>query len=214
VRIPASTDVELLARLAEKRRSHRGLTFEFSNTVSYLPRREAMSQRHLSETSRKVTRMRTPTHSISVPTRGRKHFLLVDEKKATAAKPRFQRSANLQPSRMVSHANWTRCATSRRTGSPSRALQSASTDSSRHCRHEAGDGDAEAGVVGHGRLEESDRTLLLFVEHDLCERDARGIIDGDMDILPAHATAVGLAVLSPVMRWPTRSKRPSCLISI
>ncbi|TIO04489.1 MAG: alpha-1,4-glucan--maltose-1-phosphate maltosyltransferase [Mesorhizobium sp.] len=41
--------------------------------------------------------MRTPTHSNSVPTRGGKHFVLIDEKKASAAKARFQRSANLQP---------------------------------------------------------------------------------------------------------------------
>jgi len=42
----------------------------------------------------------------------------------------------------------------------------------------------------------------------------RGVVDGEVDELPADAAAVGLAVRSPVTRWPTRSKRPSFLTSI
>jgi hypothetical protein len=59
--------------------------------------------------------------------------------------------------------------------------------------HDPGDSDAEALVVGQGCLEEGDGALFLLVGHDLREGDARGIVDGDVDELPADAAAVALA---------------------
>ena len=49
------------------------------------------------------------------------------------------------------------------------------------------DVDAEAGVVGDGSFEEGDSTLLALVGHELDESDARGIVDADVDELPAYA---------------------------
>ena len=54
-------------------------------------------------------------------------------------------------------------------------------------------GDAEAGVVGDRRLEEGDGALLSLVRQDLREGDAGGVVDADVDELPADAAAVGLA---------------------
>ncbi len=48
-------------------------------------------------------------------------------------------------------------------------------------------------VVGQRGVEEGDGTFLLFVGHDLAEGDARGVVDGDVDKLPADAAAVALA---------------------
>ena len=76
------------------------------------------------------------------------------------------------------------------------------------------DGDAEALIVGDGGLEEGDRALLLLVGQDLGEGEARGVVDADVDEFPAGAAATCSAVRSPVMRWPTRSKRPSFLMSM
>ena len=59
--------------------------------------------------------------------------------------------------------------------------------------HHARDGDAEAGVVGDGGLEEGDGALLLLVGQDLAEGDARGVVDADVDELPADAAALALA---------------------
>ena len=62
------------------------------------------------------------------------------------------------------------------------------------------DGDAEAGVVGDRGLEEGDGAFLLLVGQDLAEGDARGVVDADVDELPAGAARLALLVRSPVMR--------------
>lgn len=49
------------------------------------------------------------------------------------------------------------------------------------------DGDAEAGVVGQSCFQEADGAFLLLAGQDLAEGDARGIVDADMDELPADA---------------------------
>src|SRR5882757_3178288 len=59
--------------------------------------------------------------------------------------------------------------------------------------HDAGDGDAEAFVVSHGRPEEGNGTIGLLVGLDLGESDARVIVDTDVDELPADAATVALA---------------------
>ena len=48
-------------------------------------------------------------------------------------------------------------------------------------------------VVGDGGLEEGDGALLPLVGQDLREGDARGIVDADVDELPADAADAGLA---------------------
>ena len=53
---------------------------------------------------------------------------------------------------------------------------------------------AEFRVIGHGGLEEGDGAFLLFVWQDLGEGDPRGIVDGNVDELPADAAAVALAL--------------------
>jgi hypothetical protein len=55
------------------------------------------------------------------------------------------------------------------------------------------DGDAEAFVVGDGGLEEGNGASLALSLHDPGEGDARGVVDGDVDELPADATTVALA---------------------
>jgi hypothetical protein len=60
--------------------------------------------------------------------------------------------------------------------------------------HDAFDGDAEAGIVGDGGLEEGHGTSLSLVRLDLAEGQARGVVDADMDELPADATGVALAL--------------------
>ena len=64
--------------------------------------------------------------------------------------------------------------------------------------------DAEACVIGDGGPEEGDGTALLLVLHDLAEGDARGIVDADMDELPAEALAAAspAALASTVARDP------------
>ncbi len=59
--------------------------------------------------------------------------------------------------------------------------------------HDAPHGDAEAFVIGDGSREEGDRALLSLVGQDLGKGDARGIVDGHMDVLPSDAAGVGLA---------------------
>src|SRR5258708_3075640 len=59
--------------------------------------------------------------------------------------------------------------------------------------HHPGNADAQALVVGQGCLQEGDGALFLLVGHDLAEGQARGIVDGDVDELPADAAAVALA---------------------
>lgn len=58
--------------------------------------------------------------------------------------------------------------------------------------HDAGDGDAEAFIIGYGRLEEGNGAVGLLVGLDLGEGDAGMIVDADMDELPADATAIAL----------------------
>jgi hypothetical protein len=52
-----------------------------------------------------------------------------------------------------------------------------------------GNGNAEADIVGQGGLQEGDCALLCLIRHDLREGDPRGIIDADVDELPAEALA-------------------------
>src|SRR5438874_705104 len=59
--------------------------------------------------------------------------------------------------------------------------------------HDADDGDAEAFVISHGRLEEGSGAVDLLVRLDLGEGDARVIVNADVDELPADAAAVDLA---------------------
>src|SRR6188474_2655360 len=56
---------------------------------------------------------------------------------------------------------------------------------------------AEAVVIGDGGLEEGDRALRLLVRHDHGEGDARGVVDADMDELPAGAFTSGPCVALP-----------------
>ncbi len=53
--------------------------------------------------------------------------------------------------------------------------------------HDALDADTETGVIGDGGFEEGDGTFLALVGHDLHEGHARGIVDADVDELPADA---------------------------
>src|SRR5689334_7736941 len=52
---------------------------------------------------------------------------------------------------------------------------------------QAGDGDAEAGIVVDGGLQEGGGGRGLLIGKDLGEGDARVIVDGDMHVLPAGA---------------------------
>src|SRR5262249_54082499 len=49
--------------------------------------------------------------------------------------------------------------------------------------------EAEAFVIGQSGLEEGVGAALLLVGHDLGEGDARVVVDGDMDELPAEPFA-------------------------
>src|ERR1700710_2308751 len=62
--------------------------------------------------------------------------------------------------------------------------------------HDAGDGDTEAFVISHGRLEEGNGTIGLLIGLDLGERDTGVIVDADVDELPADAATVALT--SPI----------------
>lgn len=53
--------------------------------------------------------------------------------------------------------------------------------------HNPCDGDAQAGVVTHGRAQERDGAFGLFIRKDVGESDARGVVDADMDVFPADA---------------------------
>src|SRR6202035_1710097 len=59
------------------------------------------------------------------------------------------------------------------------------------------DFDAEARVIADGGFEKRDGADRLLVRHDRCERDARGIVDTDMDELPADAATAALAYAVP-----------------
>jgi hypothetical protein len=69
-------------------------------------------------------------------------------------------------------------------------------------------------MVGDGGVEKRHGALLGVIRHDLDEGDAGGIVDADMDELPADAAITALAPLrSPVMRWPTALNLTSFLMS-
>ena len=57
--------------------------------------------------------------------------------------------------------------------------------------HDAQDADAKARKVGQSGLQESDGALLPLVGQDLDESDARGVVEADVDELPAGAAAPG-----------------------
>src|SRR6478736_5814781 len=80
--------------------------------------------------------------------------------------------------------------------------------------HHAPHLDAEAGVISDGRFEEGDSALFALVGHDLDESDARGIVDADVDELPADAEmAVDRARISPGDAVPHRAD-PAELLDI
>src|SRR5258708_16325999 len=60
--------------------------------------------------------------------------------------------------------------------------------------HDALDDDAERCVVGDGGLEEGYGTALALALHELAEGHAGGVVDADMDELPADTAAVALAL--------------------
>ena len=80
--------------------------------------------------------------------------------------------------------------------------------------HDALDLYAQVRVVGDGSLEEGAGAGLALVRLDLGEGDARGIVDADMDELPADAARFALtgAVASDAMTYPLNL--PSFLMSI
>src|SRR5262245_45176983 len=53
--------------------------------------------------------------------------------------------------------------------------------------HDPLDGDAQAGEPGDGALEEGDRAFLALVGQDLGEGEARGVVDADVEEVPADA---------------------------
>src|SRR6185295_14549744 len=57
--------------------------------------------------------------------------------------------------------------------------------------------DAEAFVVGQSGLEEGGSTAFLLIGHDLGEGDARVVVDGDMDELPAEPFAARSPIALP-----------------
>src|SRR5919198_1042597 len=59
--------------------------------------------------------------------------------------------------------------------------------------HDALDANAEAGIVSKGSQQEGDGAVFRLVGPDLGEGDARGIVDRDVDELPADTAAVALA---------------------
>ena len=69
--------------------------------------------------------------------------------------------------------------------------------------------DAEAGIVGQGGLQEGDGAVLALVGQDLCEGDARGVVEADVDELPAGAAALAGALAGDAVADPARSGRAS-----
>src|SRR3954452_5869284 len=55
--------------------------------------------------------------------------------------------------------------------------------------HDARDGDAEAFVISHSRLEEGNSTLRRLIGLDLGEGDAGMVVNADVDEIPTGATA-------------------------
>jgi hypothetical protein len=80
--------------------------------------------------------------------------------------------------------------------------------------HDTGDGDIEAFVIGHGRLEERYGAFRLLLLQNLGEGDAGVIVDTDMNELPADATAVALTGAIAGDAVTDLVKRPSFLMSM
>ncbi len=78
--------------------------------------------------------------------------------------------------------------------------------------HDAGDLHAEAAVVGDGLPEEGDGALLFLIPPDLGERQARCIVDGDVDELVTGAAAFALlAIVCDAVAW---SDEPAELLDV
>jgi hypothetical protein len=54
-------------------------------------------------------------------------------------------------------------------------------------RHHALDPDTQPGIIGDSGLQEGDRTFFALIGHHLDEGNAWGIVDADVDELPADA---------------------------
>lgn len=59
--------------------------------------------------------------------------------------------------------------------------------------HHPRDCDAQALIIGDGRLEEGNGANGGFVGEDIGKGDAGGIVDADVDVFPADTTRVALA---------------------
>jgi hypothetical protein len=59
-----------------------------------------------------------------------------------------------------------------------------------------------------------DGAAFSLILHDLAEGHAGGIVDADVNELPADPASIALAVRSSVMRCPTRLNLPSFLMSM
>ena len=75
--------------------------------------------------------------------------------------------------------------------------------------HDPGDDDAEARIVGQGGLQEGDRALLPLVGQDLGEGDARGVVEADVDELPAGAAALAGTLAGDAVADPVEAARAS-----
>jgi hypothetical protein len=78
--------------------------------------------------------------------------------------------------------------------------------------HDALDGDAMAVEPGERALEEGDGAGLLLIGQDLAVGKPCGIVDHDVQNLPAAVVARPGAIAA--MRWPMPSMRPSFLVSM
>ena len=68
---------------------------------------------------------------------------------------------------------------------------------------------------GDGGVEKRHGALLGVIGRDLDEGDAGGVVDADMDELPADASDPGPGLCDhPVMRWPTALNLTSFLMSM
>ena len=65
--------------------------------------------------------------------------------------------------------------------------------------HDAADGDAEVGEVGHGLAEEAGRRVGLFIRHHGGKGDAGVVVDGDIEELPAGAASFILGIAGEAM---------------
>jgi hypothetical protein len=67
-----------------------------------------------------------------------------------------------------------------------------------------------AGKPGERPIEEGDGVLLAFARQDLGVGEPRGVVDGDVQVLPADA----LDAIAPVAGDAGRAMRPSFLVSM